>query len=129
MVWPSWLDSGSSTMRAMISVVLPGAKGTTVRMVLSFGHLEGLLIGPCERSWRSLSTERIAHVSTSQDCCAARFQSGLCRLRVIRDGSTMSATRPLCLRLRLLCCVAPFGRHVPATDVCGHSRAPQPHAE
>ncbi|MEI9804246.1 MAG: hypothetical protein WDN48_06875 [Pseudolabrys sp.] len=38
MVWPSWRDSGSSTMRPMMSMVLPALKGTTARMVLAVGQ-------------------------------------------------------------------------------------------
>ena len=34
-----------------------------------------------------LPTERIAHLGAAGDCCAAGFQSGLCRLRVIQRKS------------------------------------------
>jgi hypothetical protein len=42
-----------------------------------------------------LPTERIAHLSRAEDCCAAGFQSGLCRFRVMSALSAMSAARPL----------------------------------
>jgi hypothetical protein len=38
MVWPSCCDSGSSTMRAMMSTVLPALNGTTARIGLPAGQ-------------------------------------------------------------------------------------------
>ena len=49
-----------------------------------------------------LRTERIAHLSTTGDCCAARFDTGLCRL-----GQTATTRRsPLC-RLALAADIGP----------------------
>ena len=41
-----------------------------------------------------LSTERIAHLGTAGDCCAAAFQSSLCRSWVIRVAPTASKASP-----------------------------------
>src|SRR5262249_2531025 len=41
-----------------------------------------------------LPTERIAHPSTAGDCCAAEFQTRLCRVRVIRDRSIRQPLPP-----------------------------------
>ena len=42
-----------------------------------------------------LPTERIAHLSRAEDCCAAGFQSGLCRFGVRRFEWVPFATFPL----------------------------------
>src|SRR5215831_7152378 len=43
-----------------------------------------------------LPTKRIAHLSTSGDCCAAGFRSGLCPLWVISRPHAVHRLGPLC---------------------------------
>jgi hypothetical protein len=47
-----------------------------------------------------LPTESVAHLSTAGDCCAAGFQSCLCRLWVIRRLYAVLKPCPLCPRKR-----------------------------